>query len=171
MSKISVDKSFMDNPRAAQWKGYMEKMLKQNTEKNYILEFNSTESMYKEQAKLDVDDGRSGYNWMAQYVGDNIGKLYKNVSDKVTVNETEFMGRFFLLTDSISDQKWKMTGETKKMGKYTCYKATYEKEVKEQVFRAAYQACIAIFVVQVRKNGVETNVCNVVRGCTNQETE
>ena len=134
MSKISVDKSFMDNPRTAQYRGYMEKMLKQNTEKNYILEFNSTESMYKEQAKLDVDDGRSGYNWMAQYVGDNIGKLYKNVSDKITVNETEFMGRFFLLTDSISDQKWKMTGETKKIGKYTCYKATYEKEVKEQVF-------------------------------------
>ena len=59
MSKISVDKSFMDNPRTAQYRGYMEKMLKQNTEKNYILEFNSTESMYKEQAKLDVDDGRS----------------------------------------------------------------------------------------------------------------
>ena len=37
----------------------MKKMLKQNTEKNYILEFNSTESMYKEQAKLDVDDGRA----------------------------------------------------------------------------------------------------------------
>ena len=134
MSKISVDKSFMDNPRTAQYRGYMEKMLKQNTEKNYILEFNSTESMYKEQTKLDVDDGRSGYNWMAQYVGDNIGKLYKNVSDQVTVNETEFMGRFFLLTDSISDQKWKMSGETKKIGKYTCYKATYEKEVKEQTF-------------------------------------
>ena len=134
MSKISVDKSFLDNPRAAQWKGYMEKMLKQNTEKNYILEFNSTESMYKEQEKLEIEEGRGGFNWMAQYVGDNIGKLYKNVSDKVTVNETEFMGRFFLLTDSISDQKWKMTGESKKIGKYTCYKATYEKEVKEKVF-------------------------------------
>jgi len=134
MSKISVDKSFLDNPRAAQWKGYMEKMLKQNTEKNYILEFNSTESMYKEQEKLEIDEGRGGYNWMAQYVGDNIGKLYKNVNDKVTVNETEFMGRFFLLTDSISDQKWKMTGESKTIGKYTCYKATYEKEVKEKVF-------------------------------------
>ena len=46
----------MDNPRTAQYRGYMEKMLKQNTEKNYILEFNSTESMYKEQAKLDVDE-------------------------------------------------------------------------------------------------------------------
>lgn len=134
MSKISVDKSFLDNPRAAKWKGYMEKMLKQNTEKNYILEFNSTESMYKEQEKLEIEEGRGGFNWMAQYVGDNIGKLYKNVSDKVSVNETEFMGRFFLLTDSITDQRWKMTGESKKIGKYTCYKATYEKEVKEKVF-------------------------------------
>ena len=134
MSKISVDKSFLDNPRAAQWKGYMEKMLKQNTEKNYILEFNSTESMYKEQEKVEIEEGRGGFNWMAQYVGDNIGKLYKNVSDKVSVNETEFMGRFFLLTDSITDQRWKMTGESKKIGKYTCYKATYEKEVNEKVF-------------------------------------
>ena len=134
MSKISVDKSFMDNPRTAQYRGYMEKMLKQNTEKKYILEFNSTESMYKEQTKLDVDDGRSGYNWMAQYVGDNIGKLYKNINDKVSINETEFMGRFFLLTDSLSDQRWKMTGESKKIGKYTCYKATYEKEIEESTF-------------------------------------
>ena len=44
------------------------------------------------------------------------------------------MGRFFLLTDSLSDQKWKMTGESKKIGKYTCYKATYEKEVEESTF-------------------------------------
>ena len=71
---------------------------------------------------------------MAQYVGDNIGKLYKNINDKISVNETEFMGRFFLLTDSLSDQKWKMTGESKKIGKYTCYKATYEKEVEESTF-------------------------------------
>ena len=76
MSKIGVDKSFLDNPRTAQYRGYMEKMLKQNTEKDYVLEFNSTESIYSEQKKLDIDDGRGGFNWMAQYVGDNIGKLY-----------------------------------------------------------------------------------------------
>jgi len=134
MSKISVDKSFLDNPQTAQYKGYMEKMLKRNTEKDYVLEFNSTESIYTEQKKLEIDDGRSGYNWMAQYVGDNIGKLYKNINDKVSINETEFMGRFFLLTDSLSDQKWKMTGDSKKIGKYTCYKASYEKEVEESTF-------------------------------------
>ena len=134
MSKVGVDKSFMDNPRFGQYKSYMERMLKQNTEKDYVLHFNSTESIYREQEKLDIDDGRGGFNWMAQYVGDNIGKLYKNTNDKVTINETEFMGRFFLLTDPLVEHKWKMTGESKKIGKYTCYKATYEKEVEESSF-------------------------------------
>ena len=134
MSKISVDKSFLDNPRRAQWRGYLEKMLKDNTEKNYVLEFNSNESIYKEEEKLEVDDGRGGFNWMAQYMGDNIGKLYKNNSDNISVNETEFMGRFFLLTDSLNKNKWKMSGESKKIGQYTCYKASYIKKVEEKAF-------------------------------------
>lgn len=134
MSKIYVDKSFLDNPRRAQWRGYLEKMLKDNTEKNYVLEFNSNESIYKEEEKLEVDDGRGGFNWMAQYMGDNIGKLYKNNSDNISVNETEFMGRFFLLTDSLNQNKWKMSGESKKIGQYTCYKASYTKKVEEKAF-------------------------------------
>lgn len=49
MSKISIDRSFMDNnPRFASRRGYMEDMIKRNTEKDYILEFNSTESYYSE---------------------------------------------------------------------------------------------------------------------------
>ena len=133
MSKLSVDKSWMDNPRYASRKGYLEDMIKKNTEKNYILEFNSTESFYSEQEKIDVGEG-GGFNWMATYMGNNIGKLYKNTQEKVTVNETEMMGKFFLITDPIETKKWKMTGETKKIGQYNCFKATYEKEVQETTF-------------------------------------
>ena len=133
MSKLSVDKSWMDNPRFASRKAYLNDMIKKNTEKNYVLAFNSTESFYSEQEKIDVGEG-GGYNWMATYVGNNIGKLYKNIQEKVTINETEMMGKFFLITDPIENEKWKMTGETKKIGQYTCYKATYEKEVTERVF-------------------------------------
>ena len=133
MSKISIDKSFMDNPRFASRRGYMENMIKRNTEKDYLLEFNSTESFYTEREKLDVGESQ-GYNWMAIYVSNNIGKLYKNLQDKVSINETEMMGKFFLVTDPIENMSWKMTGESKKIGQYTCYKATYEKEVTERVF-------------------------------------
>ena len=139
MSKISVDKSWMDNPRFANRRGYLEDMMKKNTEKNYVLEFNSTESFYSEREKIDVGES-GGFNWMAIYVSDNIGKLYKNIQDKVTVNETEMMGKFFLITDPIENPKWKMTGETKQIGQYTCYKATYEKEVQEVVFSFGSQA-------------------------------
>ena len=32
---------------------------------------------------------------MANYVGENIGKIYKNAQDKISINETEMMGKFF----------------------------------------------------------------------------
>mgnify|MGYP001163826649 FL=1 len=153
MSKLSVDKSWMDNPRFASRKAYLNDMIKKNTEKNYVLAFNSTESFYTEQEKIDVGEG-GGYNWMATYMGNNIGKLYKNTQEKVTVNETEMMGKFFLITDPIENKKWKMTGESKKIGQYTCYKATYEKEVTERVFSFGSQ--------NQNQNNMETKTVEVV---------
>ena len=132
MSKISVDKSWLDNPRFASRKGYMNDMIKRNTEKDYVLEFNSIESTYKQIEKLEAEG--QGYNWMANYVGENIGKIYKNAQDKISINETEMMGKFFLVTENLENSKWKMSGESKKIGQYTCYKATYTKQVEEKVF-------------------------------------
>ena len=132
MSKISVDKSWLDNPRFASRKGYMNDMIKRNTEKDYVLEFNSIESTYKQIEKLEAEG--QGYNWMANYLGENIGKIYKNAQDKISINETEMMGKFFLVTENLENAKWKMSGESKKIGQYTCYKATYTKQVEEKVF-------------------------------------
>ena len=132
MSKISVDKSWLDNPRFASRKGYMNDMIKRNTEKDYVLEFNSMESTYKQIEKLEAEG--QGYNWMANYLGENIGKIYKNAQDKISINETEMMGKFFLVTENLENTKWKMSGESKKIGQYTCYKATYTKQVEEKVF-------------------------------------
>ena len=132
MSKISIDKSWMDNPRFASRSSYIKDMVKRNTEKDYVLEFNSIESTYKEVEKLETEG--QGYNWMANYVGENIGKIYKNAQDKISINETEMMGKFFLVTEDLEKTKWKMSDESKKIGQYTCYKATYTKQVEEKVF-------------------------------------
>ena len=56
---------------------------------------------------------------MANYVGENIGKIYKNAQDKISINETEMMGKFFLVTEDLETTKWKMSGESKKIGQYT----------------------------------------------------
>ena len=132
MSKIAIDKSWMGNPRYASRSSYMKDMIKRNTEKDYVLEFNSIESTYKEIKKLETEE--QGYNWMANYVGENIGKIYKNAQDKISINETEMMGKFFLVTEDLEKTKWKMSGESKKIGQYTCYKATYIKQEEEKVF-------------------------------------
>ena len=132
MSKIAIDKSWMENPRYASRSSYMKDMIKRNTEKDYVLEFNSIESTYKEIKKLETEE--KGYNWMASYVGENIGKIYKNAQDKISINETEMMGKFFLVTEDLEKIKWKMSGESKKIGQYTCYKATYTKQEEEKVF-------------------------------------
>ena len=95
MSKLSVDKSWMDNPRFASIIAYLNYMIKKNTEKNYVLAFNSL-NHFTQREKNQMWE-KSRYNWMAVYVGNNIGKLYKNLQDKVSINETEMMGKFFLL--------------------------------------------------------------------------
>ena len=44
------------------------------------------------------------------------------------VNKTEIMGKLFLIKDRLSAYDWQLTNETKSIGKYTCYKATYSRE-------------------------------------------
>ena len=57
--------------------------------------------------------------------------LYKNIKENKYVNQTEVMGKRFLIKDSLTEYDWKLTGETKSIGTYTCYKATYTREVEQ----------------------------------------
>jgi GLPGLI family protein len=42
------------------------------------------------------------------------------------------MGKRFLVKDSLPDYSWELSSETKNIGNYTCYKATYSKEVENK---------------------------------------
>ena len=52
------------------------------------------------------------------------GTYYKNVKDKSYTVDKEFMGKEFLVKDSLNNLKWKMEGETRVIGGYNCFKAT-----------------------------------------------
>jgi GLPGLI family protein len=45
------------------------------------------------------------------------------------VNQTEIQGKRFLVKDKLPEINWELFSETKNIGTYTCYKATYSKEV------------------------------------------
>jgi GLPGLI family protein len=42
------------------------------------------------------------------------------------------MGKVFLIKDELPKYKWEMSTDTKNIGQYTCYKATYSKEVENK---------------------------------------
>jgi GLPGLI family protein len=62
----------------------------------------------------------------------NSGIYYKNIQEKRFSNQTEIMGKRFLVKDKLPEHPWKLSSETKNIGNYTCYKATYSKEVENK---------------------------------------
>jgi GLPGLI family protein len=119
-----------------QKKQIMERM-KNFLEKTFILTFNKTESIYKEEERLEAPGagggGRGFGGFGASLTG---GPQYKNVKDQQMLQEQDFFGKQFLVKDELKKLDWKMTGETKQIGQYMCLKATAIKEVDEFDWRS-----------------------------------
>lgn len=114
----------------------IDERMKKMSEKTFHLYFDKTASIYEEEEKLEAPgtQGGGGMRMMASFAGGG-GKLYKNVKDKSYVIDKEIMGKEFLVKDSLVKLDWKMTGETKQIGNYTCYKATAVQAVSQSDFR------------------------------------
>lgn len=102
----------------------IEERMKKMFEKTFILNFDKTSSVYKEEEKLDTPgQGGGGMRMMSSMMGGG-GTYYKNAKDKMYTVDKEFMGKEFLVKDTLTNYKWKMEGETREIGGYVCYKAT-----------------------------------------------
>lgn len=120
MSKTTVDMSRFGNNMSEQRKKQMMDRMRNFLEKTYILTFDQSASIFKEDVKLDAPGG-GGSRW-----GGSNGKaaIYKNTKDKKMIEATEFFGKNFLITEKMDQPKWELGTETKKIGNYTAYKAT-----------------------------------------------
>ena len=109
----------------------MEAQMRKMFQKTFILDFTKSESMYKEEQELDapkVPSSNGGVMVMVMGGDGSSDILYKNILEKRMANKTELMGKVFLIKDNLVTYDWKLTGETKNIGNYTCYKAVFEKE-------------------------------------------
>ena len=110
----------------------MKKMIKERMakafEKTYELNFDRKGSIYAEQEKLDAPG--QGQNWM-RMMSFSSGKLYKDVQGGTYADQREVFGKLFLIKDDLKKLDWKLGSETKKIGNYTCFKATAVKKVDE----------------------------------------
>lgn len=112
----------------------IEERMRKMFEKTFILNFDKSASIYKEEEKLDAPGEQGGRRMMASMMGGG-GTHYKNVKDKQFIVDREFFGKEFLIKDSLPKYDWKMEGESKQIGNYTCFKATAVVKVNESDFR------------------------------------
>ncbi|MGL2965007.1 GLPGLI family protein [Flavobacterium sp. XGLA_31] len=114
----------------------IEERMKKMFEKTFILNFDKSASIYKEEEKLDTpgQQGGGGFRMMTSMMGGG-GTYYKNVKEKNYTVDKEFMGKEFLVKDSLPKLNWKMESETKVIGGYTCFKATAVRPVSQSDFR------------------------------------
>ncbi len=118
---------------SAEQKKRIEERMKSFLEKEYILTFSKTESIYKEDEKLEAPGSRGFGGFGSSLTG---GPKYKNVKDSLLIQDQEFFGKQFLIKDELKGLEWKMGTETKKIGQYTCFKATATKSVDEFDWRS-----------------------------------
>jgi GLPGLI family protein len=125
MSKTTMDMSRFGKMSEQQKKQRLARF-KSFLEKTYTLTFNKTASSFKEDVKLDAP-GASGPSWGKS---NGQGSIYKNTKDKKMIEDVEQFSKRFLVTEDMEPSQWEMGTETKKIGQYTCYKATLVKEDK-----------------------------------------
>lgn len=113
----------------------IEERMKKMFEKTFILNFDKSASIYKEEEKLEAPgQGGGGMRMLASMTGGG-GTFYKNVKDKSYTVDKDFMGKEFLVKDSLPNLKWKMESETRVIGGYNCFKATAVRPASKTDFR------------------------------------
>jgi GLPGLI family protein len=111
----------------------LKKRMQKMNQKTFILEFDKTTSIYKQEEKLAAPNVKGGMSQVRVISLGGSGKsdiYYKNIQEKRFANQTEIMGKPFLVKDKLKNYDWVLSSETKNIGTYTCYKATYTKEVE-----------------------------------------
>ena len=112
---------FGDRQMSEEQKKSIQARMKSMLEKTYVLSFNRSESIYKEEEKLEAPtSGGRGFRGLDM----SAGAKYKNIKTNEVIVDQEFFGKQFLIKDSLPKLVWKMENESKQIGQYTAFKAT-----------------------------------------------
>ncbi|MGZ2371438.1 GLPGLI family protein [Ancylomarina sp. YFZ004] len=135
---VNVDLSGRNIPEERK-KMIMERMKKAN-EKTFILNFNQLESIYKEDVKLEQPSTGTGRGRGMRFgmMGGSSENYYKNVKKSTYAVKNDLFGKIFLVRDSLPKLNWQMGSESKKIGKYTVFKATATKAIKRPNMSALF---------------------------------
>lgn len=133
-SNADIKVSSGDNGHNTALQKQMEEQMKKMFQKTYTLKFDKSTSTYTQNKELEPEVKAGGVRVVMFGNGGGNDILYKDVSKKEYLNKTEISGKRFLIKNDLPETPWEMTSETKKIGNYTCYKATRTREEEQKSF-------------------------------------
>lgn len=124
---FKLDEKTSKNPEIEQ---QIQEQWRQQFQQEYTLTFNKNESLYKKNEKLAKPNPIASGIQITFDDGSDL--IYKNIKDNRFTNQTEMYGKQFLIKDRQKNTNWELVNETKNIGEYTCFKATFNEEYTTQ---------------------------------------
>lgn len=126
--KVVYDRTVQLQINFAGMAGGMEQQMPTSRTDKYELTFGNNQTLWK-QAENDMDDAggtfqTEGGGQIRMVVAGSNDVMYTNLETGKKVESREVMDKTFIVDDTISKLKWKMTGETKSILGHNCMKAT-----------------------------------------------
>jgi GLPGLI family protein len=115
--------------------------------------FNAEESLYKpvveDEDPMEANGGGVRIRMQPPHV-----EIYYKVTDQRRIVQEEFMGKDYLIEDSVVVTPWKFIAESKKVMNYDCQKASYFDERRQQQVTAWYTNKLRPFLGPEMFNGL-----------------
>lgn len=112
------------------YKQIMEQIQKGSTA-DYVMNFTATESYYKEEEKLATPGGANSDFSITISSSTSGSEIYKNLVTQQRIQQGDIMGKPFVIVDSLNTYTWELHNESKEIGGFTCFKATYTPEIEK----------------------------------------
>lgn len=116
--------------------GGMEQQMPTSRTDKYELTFGNNQTLWKQAENENEDDNTfhsEGGAQIRMVVAGSNDVLYTNLETGKRVESRELMDKNFIVDDSITKLKWKMTGETKTILGHPCMKATATRTSKRTI--------------------------------------
>jgi GLPGLI family protein len=135
--KVSMNMDFTNNPNIP--KNVAERIKKRMSEpQSFNLFFDQTQSLYKKEEKLDSPQGgREG--GFIRFGGGDGSVTHTDLAARKQTSQQELFGKTFLVSKNMKQREWTFTGESKQIGQYTAYEATYVYKKGQTSFKMSFE--------------------------------
>ena len=139
----------------------MKKMIPEFRVNQQQLFFNADESLYKNIEEDEDENVEHGGGGIQMRIQQPFVEIYFNRSNAIRVTQQEFLGKEYLIEDSLALPPWKFGIETKKILGYDCRQAIHYNEERKQQVVAWYAPQLRPFLGPEKFNTLPGTVLEV----------